>query len=276
MTMNKYILLVSLCICPIFAQIQGTPSTMKIATFAIDSYENTWLKDWPRGIAAANSFYDNMQWQILSKYPSTSISRLKKENNTAKKSTFLSNETENYNFIYYHGHGNNNKIFWGENEYVTNMTKSFGSGNTYWVMLVSCLVFQNGHSNQDPWFNGVHSILGFSSLAWTFRYSNQCGFLWLNTCVEKSEEMEKEFAVRWIKNGEKIWDAYKMAVYHQIYEDGGIGVEPKIVYRYGYINGTFFDPWEEKYAEAYLGPIFKTNYTGIGSRWSTMGSPTYQ
>ena len=261
--------------CCSFAQTQGLLSSMKIATFAIDSYENGWQGDWPRGIAAANALYDKMKSSIESKY-SIPVSRLKEENSSARKATFLSSTTDNYNFVYYHGHGNVNRItFWGNNERVYNTQKSFGSDQTYWVFINSCLVFRNGQSDQDPWFNGVHSILGFSSESWTFRNSYSCGFLWLRTCYEKSEEMEDDFAKRWINNGEGIWEAYRIAVLHQIYEDGGYGVEPKIVYRYGYVNGVFFDPWEETFANAYRGPVFRNNYSGIGSRWQTMGTPSF-
>ncbi|MBN2727898.1 MAG: hypothetical protein JXR53_01630 [Bacteroidales bacterium] len=158
---------------------------------------------------------------------------------------------------------------------VYNTDKSFGSGSTRWVMMNSCKVFQNGLTDQQPWFDGVHSILGFSSLSWWFKKSWRCGFLWLSTCYDYSEDAASEFATRWIKNGETIWSAYKTSIKTQIYEDGGYGVEPKIVYRYGYINGQFFDPWEEKFATSYLGPVFRTNYSGIGSRWITYGTPSY-
>lgn len=61
-----------------------------------------------------------------------------------------------------------------------------------------------------------------------------------------------------------------------IHTQGGYDIEPKIVYRYGYINGNFFDPWEEKFLNAYQGPVFYNNdYDGIGSRWITLGTPTY-
>ena len=39
----------------------------------------------------------------------------------------------------------------------------------------------------------------------------------------------------------------------------------------------FFDPWEEKFENSIQKPVFKNagEYKGIGSRWSTMGTPCY-
>ena len=71
--------------------------------------------------------------------------------------------------------------------------------------------------------------------------------------------------------------AYFNAVNKWIYKDGGFGVEPKIVYRYGYVDGKFFDPWEETFENSIQKPVFRNgeNYDGIGSRWVTLGTPKY-
>jgi len=274
--MNKIIWFTLAFVTAIFSQSVGIPTSFKIATFAISKYNGDWLEPLPRSLANANALYNSAVSSLKSKYPSITYSRLQKENSTATEASFLSSTTENYNFVYYSGHGNNDRItFYNSGERVYNTEKKFGSGSTRWVMMNSCLVFENGSSNQEPWFGGVHSILGFSSVSWQFDMSWRCGFLWLSTCHDYSEDAESEFAERWIKNGETIWDAYKTAIKNQIYEDGGYGVEPKIVYRYGYINGVFFDPWQEKFAASYLGPIFQTYYSGIGSRWITLGTPSY-
>ena len=62
-----------------------------------------------------------------------------------------------------------------------------------------------------------------------------------------------------------------------LFADEPFGVEPKIVYRYGYVNGKFFDPWEETFENSIQKPVFrkKGEYTGVGSRWYTFGTPEY-
>lgn len=170
---------------------------------------------------------------------------------------------------------------WPKNEYVRNKDKRFG-GQTYWVLIRSCLVFKNDESNQDPWFNGVHSILDYSSLSWNYKkykHYYRCGFLNIGQCSysRASYYVERDFATNWIKEKKGIWESYKNAVYKWIAKEQGKGVEPKIVYRYGYVDGIFFDPWEEKFENSIQKPVFKNagEYKGIGSRWSTMGTPCY-
>ena len=170
---------------------------------------------------------------------------------------------------------------WPKNELIRNTEKKFGE-KTYWVMMSSCLVFKNNESNQDPWFNGVHSILGYSSLSWSYKkykHKYRCGFLNLGTCSysRASYYVERDFATNWIKEKQGIWEAYKNAVKKWIYKEQGLGVEPKIVYRYGYVDGKFFDPWKETFENSIQKPVFKNggDYDGIGSRWITYGTPCY-
>ena len=63
-----------------------------------------------------------------------------------------------------------------------------------------------------------------------------------------------------------------------IYKNGGYGVEPKIVYRYGNVDGKFFDPWKETFENSIQKPVFKKKgeYIGIGSRWVKFGTPEYE
>ncbi len=280
--MKKFILFLFMLCELIFAQKQGLPQKFSVVTFGIDKYENNWQDDWYGGVRGAERLVSSMENNINKLYPSINFSKKFYNNENARHSEFISNNTEKYNFLYYHGHGGPNRIcMWDKR--VWNDDKKFGTTGTYWVMMVSCNVFRNDYSDQDPWFDGVHSILGFASIVWGGENTRSCGFLNLKTCHHYSSDMEEEFAERWIKGKETIWSAFKNAVYYQLYDFGSKykrawyqkGVIPKIVYRYGYINGKFFDPWEEKFENAYQGPVFRTNYSGIGSRWNVMGEPVY-
>ena len=260
------------------------PKKFSVVAFGIESYEDGWQDSSYGGVREADKFLESMEKYVTKMYPSIEFSKEGYKNEKVKKSVFLSDDTEKYNFLFYKGHGSPDQItMWDINQSVTNKEKSFGKRGTYWVMLSSCNVFRNGYSNQDPWFDGVHSILGFASFVWGGKLTRDCGFLNLKTCHHYSSDMEEEFAERWIKGKETIWSAYKNAVYNQLYDFGNKykrywfskGVVPKIVYRFGYIDGKFFDPWQEKFEEAYQGPIFRTNYKGIASIWNVMGEPAY-
>jgi hypothetical protein len=288
----KRMLFLILFVCSfVCAQRQGLPSLFSVGGFAVQKYEANWANEFPGGEDGLNVLVSSMERHIKDKYPSVDLSSTKYFNSAATRKNFLDAKTNNLNFLYYHGHGNANFItMWDKYQYVYNTQKKF---KNYWVMLVACNVFRNGlrpdgktpYSNQDPWFDGVHSILGFASIVWGGTLSRSCGFLNLSTCRQHSWDMEEEFAERWIKNKETIWSAFKYAVYNQLYDFGDKyernkpylkGIIPKIVYRYGKINGVSFEPYEEKFENAYQGPIFQNNYDGIASRWVTYGTPAYE
>ena len=70
--------------------------------------------------------------------------------------------------------------------------------------------------------------------------------------------------------------AFFNAVYKNIHKEGGYNVEPKIVYRYGYVDGKFFDPWEETFENSIQKPVFRKQgeYTGIDSPVFSQYAPT--
>lgn len=254
---------------------QGRLHNFSVATYAINIYQNNWASTMNWSINIADSLRAAMTLNIVkmniplifSGGTPTTITTYSFEDSDVIESNFLNSAATNYNFVFYLGHGNVDFItMWNSYGYFHNNHAGIGVRNTYWVWLNSCLVFRNGYANQDPWFDGAfkgaHSILGESSLSIN-NYS--------------SLQSAQNFAARWILNGEKIWEAYYYALFYYAHSQGGLDLEPKIVYRYGYINGNFFDPWEEKFKQAYKGPIFYNNdYTGIGSRWVTLGTPLYE
>ena len=255
---------------------QGRPTNFSFTTYAIGSYQYGWQHSLNWSTMIADSLRRSVQKNIASFNISymrrhfgaspTTVSLNSFENSGVVSNNFISSEAANYNFIFYYGHGTTDTLtMWNYSGYVTNNHVGVGVRDTYWALLHACLVFRNGHSSQDPWFDGVfkgaHSILGYSSS--TFGSSH----------VIKAY---KNFLNRWIVLDEKIWNAYSTAVVNIMHTEGGLDVEPKIVYRYGHVNNDFFDPWEEKFANAYNGPLFSNNdYDGIGSRWISLGTPIY-
>lgn len=268
------------------------PSKFSVITYTVGNYGlNSMGEPWRSNNSlrndAADSLVSSFENNITTYYPGTRFGTPKKYKDAAvTRSRFTSNESNNYNFVYYSGHGNVNRItMYPDQERVYNTDKRFG-GKTYWVMIKSCLVFRNGEADQDPWFNGVHSILGYSSLSYThadqIQIKVRCGINGLAYCTRTQTRstvfVERDFATNWIKEKQTILDAYINAVYKWSFEAFGFGIEPKIVYRYGYVDGKFFDPWEEKFESSIQKPVFRNagEYTGIGSRWCTMGTPEYE
>lgn len=281
--MYKAIVILIFCVFYIAnAKAVKVPSKFSIISFAINSYDRSWQTNITYAKETSDAIVNSFKSNLKDNYPSVTFSSKQYLNEKVTKSRFTGNETENYNFVFYNGHGNVNLItMWPKGEYVYNRNKKFG-GKTYWAMINSCLVFKNGEADQEPWFNGVHSILGYSSLSKYYKkdYKRSCGFLYLKTChtYTYSYYVERDFATNWIEGKQGIAMAYFNAVNKWIHKDGGFGVEPKIVYRYGYVDGKFFDPWEETFENSIQKPVFKNNedYDGIGSRWVTLGTPEYK
>lgn len=260
----------------------NAPSKFSIVTFAVGEYQDEWQRNSALSKETADALVNSFKSNLKDNYPNTNFTSTQYYNSSVTKSRFTGKTPDEYNFVFYKGHGNVNVIsMWPKNELVYNTSKKFG-GNTYWVLLRTCLVFKNGEADQEPWFNGVHSILGYSSKSKNYdkyKHYYRCGFLNIGQCSysRASYYVERDFATNWIKEKQGIWESYKNAVYKWIYKEQGLGVEPKIVYRYGYVDGKFFDPWEEKFETSIQKPVFKNyeDYDGIGSRWHTMGTPNY-
>ncbi len=254
----------------------------KLVTFSIGSYEDHWQRDWSTSKETADALMESFKSNLKSVYPKTAFEYAQYFDAAVTEEVFTGSVPDQYNFVFYKGHGSPNMItMWPKNQYVHSTEKKFGK-KTYWALFNSCLVFNNEKSYQDDWFGGIHSILGFSSLSWSYpKYKKKydCGPFGLGTCSYSvaSYYVERDFATNWIKGKQGIFMAHANAVYKWIFQERGIGIEPKIVYRFGYVDGQFFDPWDEKFETAIQKPVFATpgSYTGIGSRWYTWGTPSY-
>lgn len=262
----------------------GAPAKLSVVTFAISSYQYGWQHDSNASKEMADTFVSSLKDNVNSVYSGkVRFESAQYFDGAVTKDVFTGNTPDRYNFVFYKGHGNTDLItMWPMGEYVRNTDKKFG-GNTYWVLIRSCLVLRNGMSNQDPWFGGVHSILGYSSLSTPFsKYKKKygCGPFNLGTCTYSvaSYYVERDFATNWIKGKQEIFEAYYTAVYKWVYKEHGKGVEPKIVYRMGYVDGKFFEPWKEKFETSIQKPVFVNpgSYTSIGSMWVTLGEPEYE
>lgn len=289
--LRKIFAIFALLTCISYAVDSNAPTKFSIAVFAIQTYDinpntgRTWqstLNTAPENFSKAlNGGFSTL---LKSKYGiiADTISFL---DNQVTRSAFI-NASKNYNFVFYSGHGNQNRItMWQYDKRIKSEDTDHAFGNkTYWAMLLSCQVLLNNvNFNQEGWFNGLHSLLGYGSLVSDYPKKTKkvsCGFLNLATCTKVVAEpfyVQRDFVTNWISEKQGIWDAYLNSVYKWMYLQG-YGVEPKIAYRIGTVDGVPFDAWNEKFASSYQKPIFTkpgVDYTAIGSRWVVLGTPTY-
>ena len=267
------------------AKDSNAPSSFSIITFAINHYGLNsegvpWQTNLDTPIESANTLVNSLKDNITENYPST-VFKTPKQYSDAEvtKATFI-RETDNYNFVYYDGHGGVDRItMCPNNERVWNKDKSFG-GKTYWVIFSACQVLKSDEMNPFPWFNGVHSILGYSSSVsdyGTEKYNVKCGLFNLFKCsrTRKSYYVHRDFATNWVEDKIGIWEAYRNAIYKWLVQGRDYGVEPIIVYLWGSVDGKNFDASKETFENSVQKPLYINSDLKLYKMLHTYGTPEY-
>ena len=308
--MKKRAIILTLCLSScLFAVTLGVPQTISFSTYAINDYSHfaTDLGSLDRSIAHKKRFVEKMTDEITDKYPSTSIStNHNRENSAATTSRFLSDNTDLSDFVFFAGHGNQQRLSFYDNGFnFVNGNKKFG-GNTKWVILDACLFLNANNANQkssDPsnnssvidnarltnikkMFNGVHAILGYHSKSWQGNIKKH----WYSSAQWRTEDKYNHFAKYFIRDGRGLWDAYSAAVYKH-YDDfvnnhaagwttNLSGYRSAIAYFYGdYNNGNVIDMSLETYKLTWKGPITSSSgnfkFVDIKMAYSKAGTPKY-
>lgn len=284
--MKKFLLLFISCFVAqsVFAIEQGPVLPLKVMTLALDVSTHQYVQGRPtkNSLTIANALYNRMEMALKEMYPTYGkvIEREKKENSQVTKSYFMSSATDDYNFVFFVGHGNPSILYPYDTKSI-DITKKRFRGNTYWVWLYSCRVFRDavdGDAEFNQMFNGAHSVLGFATNV---------------TANEESISVPGEFADQWIRYGKKIWDAYKIAVQYKLHDahattmtpqGDGTSVSttnvPAIVYRWGFINGRVTELSNERFATAFKGPVlnhpdYDKTPSYLGVRKQVYTRPTY-
>lgn len=251
----------------------GVPTYCYNASYGVDDYLK--ISDLKRSIANIDRFSDKLAAEISAKYPGVRTSNyIRRTNNNATTSNFKNDNTNYCEIVNFSGHGNANRV----NLYDTSVSsgeKKFG-GYTRWVFFHSCLTLNVGPSTLRNWFDGVHAICGYRSLAYEF-YRSDCG---LFDCDRyRSEDVWDEFFARFIKDGNTIWDAWRYAVKHKQYENGNLdGLEVAIAWVKGNAdNGVYFQGKDECFANTYNNPFNSYHATNIAYTYNywVLGSPNY-
>ena len=268
-TITRLILLCGVLLSPIFAGDWGMPNYFDISTYAIDDY--TSISKLSRSKADANRFVQQMQSRVNAKGVSSSW-YLKREDANATLANFLSDNTDYAEALLFRGHGYYAGLWFYPGTFysVTSLKKSF-SGYTKWVFFNSCLTLNTSNANLGSWFNGNHSIMGHHADTWEFIHAYGCA-PWGCSRHERSEDLWDTFAVNWVTNGMTIWDAWQNAYNAQIAGEG-LGGQPAIAYKTGYIGTTWFDGSQEKFNNSYRQAV-PTTFT-TNSIYSTFGTPQY-
>ena len=308
--MKKRAIILTLCLSScLFAVTLGAPQSISFSTYAINDYSHfeSTLGSLKRSIAHKNRFVEKMTDEIIDKYPSTSISKNhNRENSAATASRFLSDNTDQSDFVFFAGHGNQQILaFYDYALSFANGNKKFG-GNTKWVIIDACLFLNANKTNQlssDPsnnssvidnarltnikkMFNGVHAILSYHSKTSGGNIKKH----WYSSAQWRTEDKYNHFAKYFIRDGRGLWDAYSAAIYKH-YDDfvnnhavgwttDITGYRSAIAYFYGdFNNGNVIDMSLETYNSTYNAPITTSSYNfkfvDIKMAYSKAGTPKY-
>jgi hypothetical protein len=290
-----------------FGSIMGPPQNLNISTYAIDNYSasaEAGLTNLPRSVAEKNRFVEQISKRVNFMYPNTTVFHIRdKENASATANSFLTDNTDNSEIVFFSGHGGPQTLYFYDHSHVfLPGTKRFG-GRTRWVFIEACL-FMNmnredrisataSSENMDmerkrrmsALFNGVHAILGnyADGYQWTIKKH------WYSSARWRTEDRFDYFAQYFIMYKFGIWDAYVSAlkkVYKNFTENSALGSDgskhpgyrPAIVYFYkSFSDGSVMDMSLEKYGETYNVPVSDGSISDYILKYKTVtiGSPIY-
>jgi len=255
----------------------GVPAYVDIAAYAINDYSKyrinynlsiNDLSDLKRSIIHKNTFINQLQGRLKSKYPNISSTlNYNRENSTATKSNFLNDNTDFSEFVFVSGHGYYNALLFYDYELQAS-SKVFGN-YTRWIIFDNCLTLNTSTVNLFTWLSGgAHAILGNRSKTWEFSKSSYT-----------SEELFVKFTTRFVTNGEALWSSYNNAVKEAIYINGGKGVEPAIAFLSGNAdNGQSVYFSLETLQNVYNGPFsYQYGATNLKINFTSQiyGTPAY-
>lgn len=272
----------------------STPSKVGVSAFAVNDYSQypPGTSSLSRSILHKDTFIDTLFSALNVHYPSiTKYVAYNYENSTATVSNYKGAQLYHSEFVFFSGHGNQQKIGLydypmtvsegcaGDTCNVTNYGKVYG-GDIRWVIFDACLVL---NVNQDNMlhlplsattidftkvnkilsvFRGVHAILGFYSLSWEKAFVDSG----TGTVILGSENLYKYFVKYFIEDGETIWDAFNDAnedlynefdyMYMLLYGDHVEGLKPAIAFLGGYdANGLHHNTSIETFDSTFNQPI---------------------
>lgn len=285
--MKKFSLILSLAaFCTANAVVQNAPSSFSVITYAINNFATSpysgepWQHNLSTPVKASNELVESFESNISDNYKNTKFSSRKHHDTEVTKSLFTSKESDNFNFVYVDTHGDVDIIAMHPyGQIVHNYEKPFG-GKTYWAMFTACLTFKKREMDPFPWFNGIHSILGYSSSFHPYEnetYKVKCGLFNLFKCsrTRHSYYVQRDFAENWIEDKQSIWDSYKNAVYRWMVQDRNYGIEPVIVFLFGSVDGKDFDSSNETFEKSYQKPLYRNSNLKLAYKWCTFGTPEY-
>ncbi len=142
--------------------------------------------------------------------------------------------------------------------------KAYGGSYTKWLFYDASFSLRRSLTELLPAFNGLHAIFGYNS-------SSPTGFAGNDNSYDKWAE----WSYQWVVQGKSMWEAYKAAVYSEIYQDLGWSEEIKVVYVMGTADGVAFNGAEEKFSNVYNSRAIGTARQYIARNTVVYGTPTY-
>lgn len=284
------------------------PQNIRFSLYAVKDYSKYEYKlsSLDRSIKTKDRFFKEFYEAIQKKYPNIGMLIVhNKENSDATANSFLTDDTDQSEFVLFVGHGNPLHMAFYDRGVTFNVgTKSFGR-NTRWVIVDACEFLNvNKEKSDDPrkasteidnnrknalvsMFKGVHAILGSHSKMWQGTVPKH----WYNTSEKwRSDDRYEYFAKYFITDGETLKDAYFSAVYKHYdnyvnnhafgYDTNASGFMSAIAYFYGeFADGTVWDMSKERFGTSYNAPMTsstaKFSRTSIKIVYDKAGKPKY-
>lgn len=289
-----------------------TPSKVHVSAFAVNDYSyylpNT-LRSLQRTIHHKNFFIDSLFAELDEHYPGKSkYVPYDYEDSSATFLNYKSAFTYNTEFVFFSGHGDQQKIFLydhpitiskgcvGDSCYMYDWGKVYG-GDTRWVIFDACEVLNVNkggmlhlplsattvdYAKVDTLrtaFYGVHAMLGYYSLSWEDSIPS-------GGSVYGSENLYRYFAANFIEDNETIWDSFNMAnaniynefdEYYWTYEGRHkSGLKPAIAFLRGYDeNGYYHDTSIERFNYTFNQPIHITGTLELYVMYDEYGTPAF-
>ncbi|MGL1901656.1 MAG: DUF6345 domain-containing protein [Fibrobacterales bacterium] len=256
----------------------GTLQYAWITSFSVESYRQVGHLSLPYSHENADAFVDNLKTRASAAGVSVrSNQSTHKYKDAAVTKSFMTGTTSNNSeFVFFSGHNkidpngsyDGGKLALGPICYdggiVAPTDKEYGGSYTKWLFYDASYSLRYTLNNLLPVFDGLHAIFGYSS-------SVQSGYKNGNYSYEKWDE----WSYQWIVQGKTMWEAYKSAIYSELYQDIGLSQEIKVVYVKGTADGVPFNGAEETFANVYNGRAVGAARQFIARNTVVYGTPTY-
>ncbi len=252
----------------------GYPSHIWIKGFAVEDYIDIPGEDF-------DLTYSGQSMSVFSIYIRTYIGIEGYPISTADHGQYLDTavttsamqNVNNEDMVWFTGHGEDEgygPMFWNFN--VFEADDAAYDYSTKWVFYDTCKSIYRSDGAIVPAFEGVHSIFGYASNVWQFKYCH-----WKNGSYvcDYSYQMPATFAQKWVRNLDPMYNAWTDAVEQEVVNDGGYSVAAGAYQVRGWIGSTYFNGNFQIINNTYSDPVPHNSSFPVWRNVKTWGTPSY-